>query len=159
MSEQFQAFHSPDAPGMKLEHQNLDRNGPSTCLTTFPLDHTTEKTHPILYSLGHDLHKGFKISPLLLISSWSLPEQAAGFRRHFPWKWAPEKEAVGVCQAGSKLRSEAWHFLMHILNYNNRTESVEEELLQRIKGRSDGWYSCLHFLGNRKQYHLLIMLR
>lgn len=66
---------------------------------------------------------------------------------------------MGVCQARSKLRFEAWHFLMQILNYNNRIESVEEELLQRIKERSDMWYSCLDFLGNRKQYHLLIMLR
>lgn len=48
---------------------------------------------------------------------------------------------------------------MQILNYNNRIDCVEEELLQRIKERSDTWYSCLDFLGNMKQYHLLIMLR
>lgn len=70
-----------------------------------------------------------------------------------------EKEAVGVCQVRSKLRFEAWHFLMQILNYDNRIAGVEEELLQHIKERSDMRYSCLDFLENMKQYHLLIILR
>lgn len=153
MSEDFQSFHAP-------EHQNVHRNGPSTFLTTFLLDHMLFAHHwkntSHIIALGMTYTTGLKSAPPLQIK---LVFARTGITRCFPWKWALEKEAVGVCQALSKLRSDVWHFLMHILNYNNRIESAEEELLQCIKGRSDRQYSCLDFLGNTKQYHLLIMLR